>query len=70
MNLRDTLNSPSIKALTTDFILTLTLSMGVLSVAPASFQELVGVGDVLAFAVFKAGLQATARGILKWAAPG
>ena len=65
--LRTTLNTPAVKALVTDFILTLTLSMGVLSIAPASFQELIGIGDVLAFAVFKAGLQAGARGILKWA---
>lgn len=60
------LNSPAVKALVVDFLLTLTVSMGALSLAPTSFQDLVAATDVIAFAVFKSAIQATVRGALKW----
>lgn len=61
------LNSPAVKALVTDFVLTLTVALSALAVAPASFQDLILAGDVVAFAVFKSAAQALVRGVLKWA---
>ena len=60
------LSSPAVKALVVDFVLTLGVAYAALSLAPTTFQDLIAVGDVLAFAVFKSAIQATVRGVLKW----
>jgi hypothetical protein len=60
-------NSPAVKALVADFVMTLGIAYGALALAPATFQDIVAVGDVLAFAVFKSAAQALARATLKWA---
>lgn len=60
------LNSPSLKALAQDFILTLGVAYGALAISPANFQDLFAAGDVLAFAVFKSAIQAIVKATLKW----
>lgn len=63
----DALNTPAVKALVADFVMTLGVAYGALAIAPATLQDVIVAGDVLAFAVFKSAIQAVARATIKWA---
>lgn len=62
-----TLNTPAVKALVADFLMTFAATLGFLNVAPASLRDLVALNSVFAFAAIKAGGQAAFRAVLKWA---